>query len=312
MKKELYKKYRPKKLDNVIGQDAVVKTLKGMLKNNRVPHTIMFTGPSGCGKTTLARILRRKLNCGKYDFVELNCADVRGIENVRKIRQQMKTVPLDGDCRIWLIDEAHKLTNEAQNALLKMLEDTPSHVYFMLATTNPEKLLKTIRNRSTEIKVRSLKPKDILKLLSYICGMEKIGLPVEVTDKILEHSEGSARKALVLLNQIRELKKKEDMLEVISSTTAEDQSKLIARALMNPGTKWGKMAAILKDCPDVEPEKVRWGILYYARAVLISATGGNKITGRSYIIIDAFQNHFYDSKLAGLAAACYEVIVGGE
>lgn len=309
---ELYKKHRPKKLDRIIGQEAAVKTLKGMIQKKRVPHTLLFTGPSGCGKTTLARILRRELNCGKYDFIELNCADVRGIETVRKIRQQMKTVPMHGDCRIWLIDEAHKLTNEAQNALLKMTEDTPEHVYFMMATTDTQKLLRTLRNRGTEIAVKALNKTGLNKLLGRVCKKEGIKISEEVVEKIREHSEGSARKTLVLLNQIRGLENKKDMLEIISQATMESQSKLIFRALMNPKTSWAKMAGILKDCETEEAEFLRWRVMGYARAVLLSATGGNKMTGLSYIILDAFRDNFYDSKHSGLAAACYEVIVGAE
>lgn len=304
---ELYKKYRPVKFKNIIGQDSTIKMLKQMVERDSIPHTLLFTGPSGCGKTTLARILRRKLSCGKHDFNEVNCADVRGIEEIRKIRQRMQAAPISGKCRIWLIDEAHKLTNDAQNAILKMLEDTPSHVYFMLATTNPQRLLKTIRTRSTEVVVKSLSHKDIMKLLSYICGMEKIRLPGEVVEKIVECSEGSARKALVLLDQIAGLKDEETMLDVIGKTFAEEQAISITKALLNPRTKWPDMAKILREVTEEEPEQIRWMVLGYAKKVLLS---GGKFSGRAYIIIDVFRDHFYDSKHAGLAASCYEVVVG--
>ncbi len=305
---ELYKKYRPKSLDEMIGQNNSVKILKSFLKNNALPHALLFTGPSGCGKTTLARILRKELDCGKYDFTELDCADFKGIEMVRNIRSHLNQAPISGKCRVWLIDECHKMTGDAQNAFLKMLEDTPDHVYFMLATTDPQKLKNTIKTRCTEIVVRSLNSKSMSKLLSDICTKEKTKIPEEVIEKITECGNGSARKALVLLNQIIELEDEDDMVEAIKATTAEEQAIIIARTLFNPKARWADMAKVLKETSSEEPEQIRWMVLGYAKNVLLS---GGKLSGRAYLIIDAFRDHFYDSKHAGLAAAAYEVIVGG-
>jgi len=309
MKEELYKKYRPAKFNEIIGQDNSVKVIQSKLKSKTLPHSLLFSGPSGCGKTTLARILRKKLGCSKHDFTELDCADFRGIEMVRNIRSHLYQAPIAGKCRIWLIDECHKMTGDAQNAFLKMLEDTPNHVYFMLATTDPQKLKNTIRTRCTEIVVRALNHKSMLKLLSYVCTTEEVNLPEEVTEKIIECSNGSARKGLVLLNQVIELENEEDMIEAIKATTAEVQAIAIARALLNPRTKWIDMTKILKETTEEEPEQIRWMILGYAKKVLLS---GGKFSGRAYLIIDAFRDHFYDSKHAGLAASCYEIIVGAK
>jgi len=305
--KELYRKYRPTKFKEIVGQDNSVKILQTKLENGNLPHAILLTGPSGCGKTTLARILRKKLKCGKHDFTELDCADFRGIEMVRSIRSHLYQAPISGKCRIWLIDEAHKMTGDAQDAFLKMLEDTPDHVYFMLATTDPQKLKKTIKTRCTEIVVRSLNSKSMSNLLSHICELEKVKIPEEVIEKIIESSDGSARKALVLLNQVIELDSKEDMIESIKATTAEIQAIIIARALLNPSTKWPDMAKILKETSDEDPEQIRWMVLGYARNVLLS---GGKLSGRAYLMIDTFRDHFYDCKMAGVVAACYELIVG--
>jgi DNA polymerase III subunit gamma/tau len=216
---ELYKKYRPKEFRDVIGQGSAVKVLEAKLKSNNLPHTLLFAGPSGCGKTTLARIVCRKLKCSKHDFKELNSADFRGIDMVRNIRININKAPIGGDCRVWLIDECHKLTTDAQNAFLKMLEDTPDHVYFMLATTEPQKLLPTIRTRSTEIAVKNLTRKSLQKLILFVSASALIGIDTEVLEKIIECSDGSARKALVLLDQIAELKSEEDMIEAIKATS---------------------------------------------------------------------------------------------
>jgi len=305
--KELYRKHRPTKFSEVVGQNGSVKVLQTKLKSKTLPHALLFTGPSGCGKTTFARILRKELSCGKHDFTELDCADFRGIEMVRNIRSHLYQAPISGKCRIWLIDECHKMTSDAQDAFLKMLEDTPDHVYFMLATTDPQKLKKTIKTRCTEIVVRSLNRKSMSNLLSHICKLEEIEIPEEVTEKVIECSDGSARKALVLLNQVIELDNEDDMIQAIKATTAEVQAITIARALLNSRTNWSEMAKILKQTSDEEPESIRWMVLGYAKTVLLS---GGKLSGRAYLIIDAFRDHFYDSKHAGLVAACYEIVMG--
>jgi len=302
---ELYRKYRPKTLDEVLGQDHIIKSLRIMIKKEKIPHALLFAGPSGCGKTTLARILRRELGCGRHDFNELNCADVRGIEEVRKIRQRIQQVPISGKCRIWLIDEAHKLTNDAQNAFLKMLEDTPKHVYFMLATTEPQKLLKTIRTRCTEITVKSLSKKLLIKLIIDTAKKEHRKISKDVIDKMVENSYGSARKILVFLNQIIDLEGEEDMLNTIEETTMEIQAIQIVRALLNPRTKWPEMAKILTETEMDEPEQLRWMILTYCKKVLL---GGKKLSGRAFDIVQAFEDNFFDSKYAGFVATCYKII----
>ncbi len=307
--KELYKKYRPKKFKNIIGQPGAIKVLQTFIKKNKVPHSLLFSGPSGCGKTTIARILRKELKCGKHDFVEINGSDKNGVDDMRRIRTQLNKSPISGKCKIWLIDEAHKISTAAQDMMLKMLEDTPKHIYFFLATTDPQKLKRTIKTRCTEIAVKSLTRKYLIALIAYIIAKEKSKIPAEVIDKIIEVSEGSARKALVLLNQIYLLGDEDDMLASIEETTVEKISEFIGKLLINPKTSWFEIAKVLKDNKEQEPESIRWGVLGYAKTCLLS---GSKISARAYIIIDAFRDHFYDSKHAGLAAAAYEVYSSGD
>lgn len=304
--KELYKKYRPKTFDKILGQKHIVKSLERWVERGTLPHTLLFSGPSGCGKTTLARILRRELGCGKHDFTEINCADFRGIDMVRNIRLRMHQAPISGECRIWLIDEAHKLSNDAQNAFLKMLEDTPKHVYFMLATTDPQRLLRTIRNRCSEIAVKPLTSKTTKKLVTSISKKEGMKIPPEVVDKIIENSEGSARKALVSLNQVIELDDEEEMLEAIQASVIEIQASEISKLLLRPRVSWLDVAKVLRVIGNNEAEQIRHMVLGYARAVIL---GGGKTAGRAFVIIEAFSDNFFDSKAAGLAAACYEVMV---
>ena len=297
---EFYKIHRPTAFKHVIGQKAAVDIVRDFVEKDAVPHTIMFTGPSGVGKTTLARILVKKLDCGEQDFTEINCADFRGIDMVRDIRTRMQLAPISGKCRVWLIDECHQLSKDAQNAFLKMLEDTPKHVYFMLATTEPTKLLPTILTRCTEIKLKTISAEDMGAVIDDIAQLEDLKLDEEVRDKIIEHSEGSARKALVLLNAIANIEGKEEQLRAVEANDSKAAAIELARALL--GKKpWNEVAAIIKTLDD-EPEGVRRLILAYAGNVLL-----NSNNGRAFELLDVFQHDFFASGKGGLIAACYAV-----
>ncbi len=302
MSEEFSKKYRPKKLSQVVGQPSVVSYLEQRLGASTLPHSLLFCGPSGCGKTTVARIVATSLGCLGQDFSEVNCADFRGIDMVRDIRSTMHLKPLGGKCRIWLIDEAHKLSNDAMNAFLKITEETPSHVYFLFATTDPDKLLATLRSRCTILKIQPLSNPDMQKLLDRIIKRENLNIGEDVRDKLIDMSEGGARRALVLLDQISTLAEEEAQMAQLQKADIKRQGIELARALLNKSTKWPQIGALLKSI-DEDPEQLRWMVLGYCNAVL-----KNKADPRAYLIIRAFSEPFYDNKGAGLTAACYEVI----
>ena len=134
----LYLKYRPNSFDEMVGNEDVVQVLKSQLKGKQTPHSILFHGPTGCGKTTLGRIVANELGAKGSDLREVDSADFRGIDTIRDIRKQSTYKPLESPCRVWILDEVHKLTNDAQNAMLKALEDTPamSTTYFALHPQN--------------------------------------------------------------------------------------------------------------------------------------------------------------------------------
>ena len=302
---ELYKKHRPTELSQVIGQDGVIKMLEKMIEREKIPHAILFTGHSGCGKTTIARVLRHELNCVGSDFFEINCANFNGVEIIRKLQKQISRKPMGGgSSRVWLIDECHRLTPEAQDAFLKMLEDTPSHVYFMLATTMPTKLKDTIRTRTTAINLKALQNDQLKEIINKVAHGEKKRISEEVIDKIIEFSENSARKALVFLNQIADLETEEDQLNAISPAKAKAEAVEVVRTLMRTKLQWRTIANVLETLEE-EPEGVRRLALAYANTILLK--GGNN-AGRAYQIIDAFRENFFECGKAGLAAACWEVV----
>jgi len=305
---ELYKVARPAALGDMVGSGGqVAGTIQAMLAAGTFPRASLFTGPSGCGKTTLARIVQAELDCGKLDFTEMNCANFNGVDMVRDLQSQMYQAPMTGPCRVWLIDEAHQLTSAAQNAFLKALEDTPQHVYFMLATTNPEKLIKTIRTRCTLFAVQSYTDKELQKIIkkALVAAGNKKRLPKDVMEAIVDNADGSARQALVLVDHA--LAAGENALEVITNIKPSPQAFELAKMLFAGKPVWSKACKLFPDLVG-DPESARRIILAYAATILAKTSG--KRADSAYDIIRAFESPFYDSGKAGLVAACYAVIVG--
>lgn len=302
--KEYHLKYRPTELDDVVGQPEAVKTIGCWLQENEVPHSILFSGASGCGKTTLARILRVKLGCKKSDLAEVNCADLRGIDNAREIRSLMNIRPA-GKCRVWILDEVHRTSKDFQDAMLKLLEDTPEHVYFMLCTTDPHKLLKTIITRCTEVRVRPLSEKDMRKVLGRAAKLAKKSFSDAVLEKVIDCADGSPRKALVLLNAIASLKNESDQLAGIEKADHKSEAIQIARALLNPRMRWPEMAKLLKTCDLDDAEGLRQLILSYCTTVLLS---GGPLATKAAEIIEVFRDALWDSRKFGLIANCYGIL----
>lgn len=305
---ELYKRYRPKTLADVVGQDAAVKTLTKMLKERKVPRALLFTGPSGTGKTTLARILKTELGCGDWDFEELNSAKMRGIDTVRKLDRQTAYLPTQGKCRIFLLDEVHQVTKDAQEAMLKLLEDTPKHCYFFLGTTEPGKLIKPILTRCTQIALSPVPPKGVRDVLDRVLRAEKAAVSGEVADEIVNLADGSARKALVLLEQTLAL---EDDDERLASLRVAEATKTVAfdlvKALVWGNAKWPQVAALIKSLDEQDWEGLRRLILVNATNTLLK---GGKGGDKAFAVIQAFRDNWFDCGRSGLVASCYEVLHG--
>jgi len=218
----LYLKYRPKNLDEIDEVD-VSESLKKILSQKSFPHAFLFAGPKGTGKTSAARILAKIINCenpkgiepcskceqcvsiekgNNLDVIELDAASHRGIDDVRVLRDAVKLAPVAAKKKIYIIDEAHMLTTEASNALLKTLEEPPEHVVFILATTNPEKLIDTIRSRTTLINFKKASTIEILRSLKRVIDGEKIKVDDKALTVVAEAAGGSFRDAIKILEQL--------------------------------------------------------------------------------------------------------------
>ncbi|MBR3319108.1 DNA polymerase III subunit gamma/tau [Candidatus Saccharibacteria bacterium] len=222
----LYRKYRPKTLSEVVGQDQITKPLSSALKSGKISHSYLFTGPRGCGKTSVARILAHEINGFKYeledsylDIIEIDAASNTGVDNIRELREKAIIAPSEGKYKVYIIDEVHMLTKSAFNALLKTLEEPPTHVVFILATTDLEKVPVTITSRSQVYTFRLASAEIMLSYLESICEKEGIKISKTGLSLIVEKGGGSFRDSLSLLDQISSLNSDDE--EISESTVAD-------------------------------------------------------------------------------------------
>ena len=301
----LHTKYRPKTLDDFAGNRMLVDSLQSLLTKDSVdiPHTYLFIGPRGCGKTTLARIFAMMLNCSGFDLKEQNAADFRGIDSSREIVRRMRLKSLDAKGnRGWIIDEVHKWTNDAQNAILKALEEPPEHVFFFLCTTDPQKLLKTIRSRCIIYEVSTLSFKQIIKLLKEITNKEKKHVPGEVLMQIAQDSQGHPREALTILEKVIDLPERQMLRTARQSAAQENKAIDLCKALIN-GADWNVVKKILSGLQDEEPENIRRYIIAACHNILLKEDNP-----RAFLVLDTFREPFYNTGKPGLTLACYEAL----
>ncbi len=221
----LYRRYRPETFSEVIGQDHVTEPLRAALANNRVNHAYLFSGPRGCGKTTSARILARALNCeqapiadpcgecdscrdlarggpGSIDVIEIDAASHGGVDDARDLREKAFFAPVRSRYKVYIIDEAHMVTTQGFNALLKLVEEPPPHLRFIFATTEPDKVLPTIRSRTHHYPFRLIPPRLLSSYLSELCELEGVPIEPAALPLVVRAGAGSARDTLSVLDQL--------------------------------------------------------------------------------------------------------------
>lgn len=247
MYQALYRKYRPKNFEDVVGQDFVIKTLKNSITCNKVSHAYLFYGPRGIGKTTIAKIFARAVNCEHskdgnpcencsactkskdnqtVDIIEIDAASNNGVDEIREIKSKVNIVPSDLKYKVYIIDEVHMLTSGAFNALLKTLEEPPKHVIFILATTDPQKVSETIVSRCQCYSFKRITEKKIVEKLDQICEKEKIDINEDVLKQIALSSNGGLRDSISSLDKIASYKQDlitmEDYLEINDMVSSQE------------------------------------------------------------------------------------------
>jgi len=298
----LYQDIRPQTLDELFGNKETVKSLKKLLKQPERPHTYLFTGERGTGKTTTARIMARELGCSDIDLEELNGSDNRGIDDARHSIMLAHTAPMGGKCRVIIWDEAHKLTNEAMNALLKVLEDTPKTTYFILCSTDSDKLLKTVRSRCTTYKFELLKEEIMQEFLETVLSYLDKNLPDKVFFGLIDCSDGSPRDALVLLEQLVLLDTEDEQVKLLKKTQVEHETIEVGRLLLKK-VSWRNIAEIYKGLSDVDPENLRRCLLGYMKTVLLSGSD-RSILARD--IIEILEKNTFDGGEAQLLRMLFD------
>ena len=238
MAKALYREYRPQKFSDVLGQDRVVNVLKNQVKSGQISHAYLFAGERGCGKTTCAKIFAKAINCldpvdsspcGKcencksieeestMDIVEMDAASNRRIDDIRNLKETVVYPPNNLKYKVYIIDEAHMITREAFNALLKIMEEPPSHLVFILATTEIEKIPKTILSRVQKFEFNKISRDDIIKQIDIILNDRKVSMRDEAKDLIVKKAKGAMRDALSILDQVLSIEKDEFLLKDVES-----------------------------------------------------------------------------------------------
>ena len=261
MHKALYRVYRPKNFEDVVGQEHIVKTLKNQIKNNNIGHAYLFSGTRGTGKTSTAKIFARAVNClnpineepcneceickdtlndNIMDIVEIDAASNNSVDDIRELRESVKYTPSKAKYKVYIIDEVHMLSQGAFNALLKTLEEPPSYVIFILATTEPHKIPATILSRCQRFDFKRVSSKDIANRMEYICKKENIEAEDKALSLIARNSQGALRDALSILDQCMSFGNDkieyDDVIELLGTVNTDELFQL-SQAIMDENTK---------------------------------------------------------------------------
>jgi len=249
MYQALYRKYRPKTLEDVCGQDTIVTILKNSIKNGKINHAYLFAGPRGTGKTSVAKIFAKIVNCetplncipcnkctscmqiNNSDIIEIDAASNNGVDEIRELRNNVNLVPSYGKYKIYIIDEVHMLTTGAFNALLKTLEEPPAHIIFILATTDPHKIPETILSRCQRLDFKKISNNAIVENLRKIAKLENIEIEEEALNEIAQLSDGGMRDSVGMLDQANAYSSKKinikDIHDINGTIVPEDMKNII-------------------------------------------------------------------------------------
>lgn len=291
-------RYRPHTLDDVVGQESVVASLRNMLTKPRAPHAFLFTGPSGCGKTTLARIVATALGVEGNAILEVDAASSSGIDNMRQLMDMARYRSLssggDAGVKFLLIDECHALSKAAWQSMLKMLEEPPAHVYWALCTTEPDKVPETIRTRCAAYHLRSIDPELIANSLAWVLKQERLPANGELVGLVSRQCGGSMRRALVGLQQVIGVTDKKEALRLLETGVGEEEEAInLARMVCTgKGFNWAGARDLVAKLEGESPEGVRLIVVNYAAAILKTTTHPEPLLA----VLDAFRGPFNPSE----------------
>jgi DNA polymerase-3 subunit gamma/tau len=297
--KPLHLEYRPRTFDEYIGNPTLVKNIKSVLNRTQ---TFMLHGMRGCGKTTLARLIAKELKIHDMDIYEIDAADKTSVDDARHLKSTAYLSPLAGKNKIYIIDECHRLSSNAMDSLLKVFEEPPKSCYFVLCTTDPNKVTETIKSRCKSYEVKPLNYDASCELIDWICGEEKIDLSQAIKELIVDECNGIPREIVVAIDMLRDISDIEEASQLLMTGKTDPKIIDLCRMLLKRD-KWVNIAPILKDIKE-EPESIRYAILGYMSSVLLN---GNNT--QAPVVISCFAESFIYSKRAGLILACYQSVL---
>lgn len=310
MTKSLPDKWRPLDYNEVVGQDASVKVLQGIVKRRDV-HCFLFFGPSGVGKTTLARITARKLGC--KDIRDIAAAVYNGVDEMRKLQEDMKYLPFGkASSRAIILDECHALSKPAWQSLLQVTEEPPDHIFWFFCTTEKDKVPDTMLTRSTSFTLKPVDQDDLKQLLIDIADEEKIKVSEGVAQTMIRRAHGSPRQLLVNLNKARDAKTQKEAEEILDLITVDNPVVLeLCRFITQARGSWPKVMKLVDKLNGQEPESVRIAICNYL-AVAIKNAKTDDTAGRLLNILSNFSTSYYKAEtIAPLLLSIGETLFGG-
>ena len=297
----LHLKYRPKTWDEVIGQDAVVQSLKASVSKESAPHSFLFTGPSGVGKTTLARILANELRCTEQDLIEIDAARYSGVDEMRDVVSMAQYRGFGGEgVRVVIVDECHRLSRQTWDTLLKIIEEPPPHLYWCLCTTEASKVPRTIVTRCHAYELRSVHAGLLFDYLEIIRDEERMSTGDDVLKYVADKAEGSVRQALVFLSAARDCANRKEAHELLAQAADNPELIDLARRLADGrGLTWQFACGVVKNL-EQSPEGARMVIVNYLGAALSGTTDERK-AARMLTVLECFAEPYRDGeKLAPL------------
>lgn len=317
----LARKWRPQTFEEIIGQEAICKILKNAIAHNKVSHAYIFSGPRGVGKTTTARILSKALNCDKgpttepcgiclscksvsdgtsSDVIEIDGASNTGVENIRDLRERVKYAPSFGQYKIYIIDEVHMLSTSAFNALLKTLEEPPSHVIFVLATTEPRKIPATVLSRCQHLAFKRISHNKIKERLEFIANTEGLNITSSAIELIARAADGSMRDSLTILDQILSFSDEiteSDVKDLLGVTDVEILSEILSSVVQGDRRKIISLIASLTETGS-DLRAITRELLLFLRKLLIT-----KIVGEPKDVIEVTETELGEiTKLQSLTS----------
>jgi DNA polymerase-3 subunit gamma/tau len=299
MPKPIITKYRPAHLVEFFGNKAVVKVAQGLIEDEEGrAQTYLFTGEKGCGKTTLAKLLANEFGADDSSVVEIDCSQDRSIEMVRNVHNMMSSPPLVGSAKAFIVDESHQLPKLSQDGFLKDTEEPPDYAYFFLCSTEPNRIVGTLRDRCLELELKRLRLKDAVLFIAHICSLDNIEPSAREIRIILKASEGNPRKILkaLYLSKHSDVDSLKELLRFVDED--DPQVKDLCRNILY---KKGSTIKILNSLKNKEPETTRKAVLSYMEKVILNPKD-LKMVPKALHVSDCFSefpsNGFIDIILA--------------